>query len=229
MKRPQPVIAPAIMADEWDVLVSEIERVAPTASRIQIDVMDGHLVPSFSFPYNKTMLSNQQLPHKDTITFDVHLMVQHPQEVGHRFIDAGASCITAQIEGFRVGEAQRVYEEWKDRGANVGVSLLLDTPLSEIVPLIENDAISLVQVMSIARIGYQGEAFDGRAISRVRILRERYPDVTIAVDGGVHAETLPTLRAAGADIFNIGSAIMHTNNPEQSMRELQTLLDSYIH
>lgn len=225
----QPVIAPAIMADEWDVLVSQIERIACVASRVQIDVMDGHLVPSFSFPYNKTILSNQQLPYWDKIAFDVHLMVQHPQEVGNRFIDAGATCITAQIEGFRAGEAQHVYDEWKGRGMQVGVSLLLDTPLADIKDLIESKTVSLVQVMSIARIGYQGEAFDARAISRVRTLREQYPDVTIAVDGGVNAETIPALLEAGADIFNVGSAVVKTNNPEQNITQLQTLLDSYTH
>ena len=35
----QPVIAPAIMADEWDVLVSQIERIACVASRVQIDLV----------------------------------------------------------------------------------------------------------------------------------------------------------------------------------------------
>ena len=222
------VIAPAIIAQEWDDLVSQIEKVANVASDIHVDVMDGHLVPSFSFPYNKTILEGQKLPHLDTVCYEAHLMVQHPQEVGLRFINAGASRVTAQIKGFRAGEALRVCSEWRDAGAKVGISLMLDAPLESIAELVESGVVDLLQVMSIKRVGYQHEPFDERAFIRIRTLRERYPDVTLAVDGGVKAENLKPLRDAGIDRFCIGSAIMKTNDPVQSYKQLQGLLDSYV-
>lgn len=228
MSQRLPTIAPAIIADEWDSLVAQIEQVHSAAERIQIDVMDGQLVPSFSFPYNKTMLANQTLPHANDIHFEAHLMVQHPQEVGIRFIHAGARSIIAQIEGFRVGEASRVYNIWKEAGAvETGVSLMLDTPIEHVYPLIENGDVALVQVMSIARIGFQGEAFDSRALMRIQELKERYPNVTIAVDGGVSADNLETLLDAGATQFGIGSAIMRAENPSEALTQLQRSLDAY--
>jgi len=89
--------------------------------------------------------------------------------------------------------------------------------------------VSSVQVMSIARVGYQGEKFDERALVRISELRELYPDVTIAVDGGVSSENLKSLFDAGANSFNIGSAIMKSKNPEDELIHLQKLLNSFAH
>jgi len=218
MHRAFPVIVPAIMAGEWNLLVADIEKIAHVARHVQVDVMDGHLVPSFSFPYNKTILEGQKLPYKDDIHFEAHLMVQHPQEVGRLFIGAGAKTVIAQIEGFRFGESERVYEEWHDEGAETGVSLMLDTPLSDVIALIEKNLVSIVQVMSISRVGYQGESFDVRALERIKILRKEYPGIKIAVDGGIKMENLKEVVNAGVDQIGIGSAIMQAEKPARAYK-----------
>lgn len=227
METSERLIVPTAMASEWDELVAQINAVKDAATRIQIDVMDGQLVPSFSFPYNKTILDGQKIPYTDSIFYEAHLMVQHPQEVGHRFIHAGAKRIVPQIEGFRSGEAARVFQEWKDEGADVGVSIMLDTPLSEIRELIEGNIVSSVQVMSIARVGFQGEQFDERAFSKIEEIKERYEHVTISVDGGVNKETLQSLVHAGVTFFGVGSAVMKADNPITAFNELTYLLQTY--
>ncbi len=223
------IIAPAIMADEWDALVTQIESIKKSAEYAQIDVMDGNLVPSVSFPYNQTTLEGKIIPYSDSINFEIHLMVQNPKGVGANFIRAGAKKITAQIEGFKQEDAAEVFRNWRKEGIDTGVSLLLNTPFKTIAPLIEENVVSSVQVMSIARVGYQGEKFDERALVRISELRELYPDVTIAVDGGVSSENLKSLFDAGANSFNIGSAIMKSKNPEDELIHLQKLLNSFAH
>lgn len=229
MEIPDRAIVPTMMADEWEELVAQIHLVKDVATRIQIDVMDGHLVPSISFPYNKTILNGTRIPHADDISYGAHLMVQHPNEVGHRFIDAGVKRVVAQIEGFRSGEAPNVYNEWKERGVEVGVSIQIDTPLAEIDFLIKNDIVSLVQVMSIARIGFQGESFDERALSRIHEIKGKYDHVTISVDGGVNKETLQSLFDVGVTYFGVGSAVMKADNPITAFNELTYLLQTYAH
>ncbi|MBL4644787.1 MAG: hypothetical protein JKX80_02890 [Candidatus Pacebacteria bacterium] len=229
MRSEYPLIAPAIMADEWDSLVVQIESIAKSATHAQIDVMDGHLVPPSSFPYNETTLDGRQIPHAEDINFEVHLMVQQPQEIGKQFIGAGVKRVTAQIEGFQENQAPHVFKEWKETGIETGVSILLDTPLEEVIALVESGYVSIVQVMSINRIGYQGEEFDERALARIKKLREQFPDVTISVDGGVNADTLKSLFDAGVNIFGIGSAIMKTHAPEEELVRLQKLVSSFAH
>ena len=220
-------IVPAIMADEWDELNAHLAVVAPFADVVQIDVMDGHLVPSFSFPYNKTILDGRPLPHEN-IFYEVHLMVQHPHEVGERFIAAGAKRVIAQIEGFRTGEAEKVFEAWKEEGAEVGVSIMLKTPLQQVEELLERKVVSHVQVMSIERVGFQGGAFDERALVRIKELRASFPDVTLSVDGGIRENAIESVFKAGANYVGVGSAIMGTQNPDKAYATLQKLVEQYV-
>jgi len=222
-------IVPAVMPESFEDLREKLARVAGIVPFVQIDVMDGNLVPSVSFPYNQTTLEGKIIPYSDSINFEIHLMVQNPKGVGANFIRAGAKKITAQIEGFKQEDAAEVFRNWRKEGIDTGVSLLLNTPFKTIAPLIEENVVSSVQVMSIARVGYQGEKFDERALVRISELRELYPDVTIAVDGGVSSENLKSLFDAGANSFNIGSAIMKSKNPEDELIHLQKLLNSFAH
>lgn len=218
-----PSIVPAIMADEWTDLLARIHTVKEFAQTIHIDVMDGVLVPSFSFPYNTTMLTGEALPESDTHIYEVHLMVQHPQEVGERFLDIGAHRIIAQVEGFRKGRSETVLSQWSTRG-EVGVALMLDTPIEMVFPFVDSGYVSVVQVMSIARIGYQGELFDDRAYERIKQLRMRYPALSIAVDGGINVEIARAVTEAGASQLNVGSFIMHADNPNVAYETLQNAL-----
>ena len=218
------VVAPAIMASEWDDLVMGVIDAAEYATHAQIDVMDGHLVPSFSFPYNKTMLDGRPIPRADDLFLEVHLMVQHPAEVGQRFIHAGVRRVTAQVEGFREGEARTVLEEWKEMGSEVGVSLMLDTPLEDVHMLLMSGVVDVVQLMSIKRIGFQGEAFDTRVYERIKAVKAQYPSVRIAVDGGVSMDTAHELVHAGASMLNVGSAIVKQRDPAKAYSQLQNFL-----
>ena len=93
---------------------------------------------------------------------------------------------------------------------------MLDTPLDVRTPLIESGTIDVVQVMSIARIGYQGEAFDDRALMRIRTLKTRYPHVMISVDGGINEETIGECVFAGADVCSVGSVLAGAENPQEA-------------
>ena len=87
----------------------------------------------------------------------------------------------------------------------VGLAINPDTSLSEIEIYMDN--VDFVQCMGIANIGYQGEPFDERALLHVNALRVRYPNMPIAVDGGVSMETAHDLIAAGATRLVSGSAV----------------------
>tara|TARA_B100000745_G_scaffold205743_1_gene136009 strand:+ start:616 stop:1281 length:666 start_codon:yes stop_codon:yes gene_type:complete len=221
MKNALPIVQPAVMADEWVLLMASITRV-DFASHIQIDVMDGILVPSTSFPYNETNLEGRKLP--EGVDFEAHLMVVNPEAMGIAFIQAGCRRITAQLEGFGTGIVD-VIQRWRIAGAEaVGISIMLDTPLTHIDELIPH--IDSLQIMSIASIGYQGHAFDERALIRIRELSKRYPDVIIAVDGGVNESNIHLVTAAGADVIGVGSALMRTDNPKETYTHLCSLMNT---
>ena len=77
--------------------------------------------------------------------------------------------------------------------------------------------------MGIAKIGYQGQPFDSRVVAKIEDLRERYPDVTISVDGGVNFESAPKLIAAGVTRLVSGSTILNSKNIEETIYQLKSL------
>ncbi|HEY2960344.1 MAG TPA: ribulose-phosphate 3-epimerase, partial [Actinomycetota bacterium] len=49
--------------------------------------------------------------------------------------------------------------------------------------------------------------------------------VALEVDGGVNATTAPRCRHAGADVFVIGTAIFHADDPAAAAKALRALLE----
>ncbi len=214
------------MATTWEELTHALEPLTAVVDAVQIDVMDGVFVPSCSFPYRVTdgeltVADVPTLPAADTVLYEIHLMVQNPAVVAEHFVAAGARRIIFHVESFATPEeAIDFAATLRQQDVAVGVSLMLDTSIESVVPLIESGHIESVQVMSIAEIGYQGHAFDERALDRIRTLTEQYPQLTIAADGGITETILPELMRVGVQRVGIGSAIMQANDPVASYEHL---------
>ena len=212
-----PTIVPASSADvlEWS------EKFAGFAPWIQIDIGDGIFVS------NKTWFPTQEyvLPFTDKVAYEVHLMVQSPREIGMQFIRSGCRRIIGHVEVFpSENKARAAIDNWKGQGAEAGLSLLIDTPLEILEPLVS--ACDVVLLMAIATLGKQGATFDERIYERVRELHTKYPDLTIAIDGGVSAKNIKALVEAGASRFSVGSAISHSPDPAVAYADLVMLAES---
>ena len=191
------------------------------APEIQLDSADGIFAPVTSWPYLEgqwhmleAMVENgEKLPHADRIVYEAHLMVQEPRAIGTLFARIGCARILPHIETLTDRDAARaLFDEWKTAGAKeVGVSLLLDTPLSSLEPYA--DMCDAVQLMSIAKVGAQGQPFDESIFSRIEELRAMYPDMMVAVDGGVAESNVEALTRAGANRLCVGSAISKAADP----------------
>ena len=216
-------ILPAIMPNSAEHLDTEAQRVSAFALTVQIDVMDGKFVPPISWPYGSGQMKELErvdmIPSAAQFFYEAHLMVQDPTDMGVMLARRGVRRIIGHVEAMgHSNDALRILNTWRAEGAEVGVSLLLGTPLAEITATIAY--VDVVQVMSIAEIGYQGHAFDSRAIERVAQLRALYPDLVIAVDGGVSVANARALVEAGANRLGVGSAIMKAEDPEVAYRAI---------
>ncbi len=220
-------IVPAIMPKDRNELHLLADLLHPFAQSIQLDVADGLLTPETTWPFiapgQAEHLGELPLPFASDLVWEAHLMTKQPQALGEQLIDAGVKRVIAHIESCgSVEKARAIFESWHTRGAEVGISLLLDTPISAIEDLIHD--VEFVQVMSIAEIGAQGHPFDPRTMVRVRELRNRYPHIVITVDGGVNIHNAPDLVAAGANRLCVGSAIVRAEDPLTAYEELMHIV-----
>ncbi len=191
------------------------------ATEIQLDIADGIFAPAVSWPYHDVQWAQLEtmaaeggsLPHAPAVAYEAHLMVQEPRALGELLARVGCMRLLPHVETFPDADAaQGIFDAWKKAGAReVGLALLIDTPLETIDPFI--GLCDVVQVMSIARIGAQGEAFDERALSRVEEIHAKYPSLMVAVDGGVSEANIEALVRAGANRLCVGSAISKSEDP----------------
>ena len=215
---------PALLSRSREEIHKAAQSVLPFALTVQLDVVDGLFNNNLTWPYESTGLieagfDELALPSLTELYWEVHLMTQMPQALGEKFIAMGAKRIIAHIEALGNADVARdTFDVWHAAGAHVGVSLLLDTPISAIEELVHD--VEVVQVMSIAQIGVQGYTFDARATVRITELRNRYPHIVIAVDGGVNAANAPELVAAGANRLCVGSAILKAEDPRAAYDEI---------
>ena len=210
-------IVPAILPKSRDELVASAEKVHTFARIVQLDVVDGVFSGGLSWPYvtpgNAEDFSDFRLPYSDVIFYEADLMVKEPLQIGLSLIHSGARRIIAHAEVFEDDNAARdTLDAWRSAGAEVGISILIDTPVSAIEGIVRD--VSMVQVMGIASVGAQGHPFDPRAIARVQELRAHFPEVTIAVDGGIGLTHGHELARAGAQRLVIGSAIIKNDDPQ---------------
>jgi len=218
-------LLPALMPKTIAELEKKLTWVRGVTPWVQLDVMDGEFVPNTSYPYvapGKLSIENEQLPYIDDFKYEFDLMVRNPHGVIGKFMHLGASRMVFHYESASVAELHHALHETRQFDVQVGMSLSNDTPISVLREFLPE--ISFVQVMGIARIGFQGEPFDTRALMRLHELRATYPDLILSVDGSVNTNTARKLADAGATRLIAGSAVWEKRDPLSGLRELSSVL-----
>lgn len=217
-------VIPALMPKDAGDLQKLVNLVSPFSAWVQLDVMDGTFVPGKSWPYigDTPVREVQKNGLPESVSFEIHLMTKNPKSLGVAFIESGARRVIPHIEAFKDDEdAIETLYEYKDAGAEeVGISLLLSTPLASIEPLLLEGAVDIVQVMAISEIGFQGQSFDEKALERISRIRGEHSDIIISVDGGVTNENARALIEAGANRLASGSYILKSDNPGHAAEEI---------
>jgi ribulose-phosphate 3-epimerase len=183
-------------------LAAEVRRVEPYSDRFHLDVADGRYVPTLLFFPD---LVKALRPHT-RVPFEVHLMTSDPAAWVDPFLEAGADGITFCLDS--AADPGGLLKAIKARGRRAGVSLLLSEPVELLAPLWGD--LDVVTVMGTA-VGLKGASLDASVPGKIRRAREevrrRGLRTEVEADGGIRRETVPLLRAAGADWVVAGSLL----------------------
>lgn len=196
-------------------------RVAPHTDLVHIDVMDGHFVPNISLgiPVIASLRGVTDLP------FDCHLMTTNPDAYFGPLREAGADLVTVHVEV--VPEPTAVAARARDAGLQFGLALNPITPFAAVAPYVE--LCDMVLIMSVEP-GFGGQDFIEEVLPKVEAARKfidvRGLQADIEIDGGIGLKTIGRARAAGADVFVVGSSIFGASDPVAAVADMRALLET---
>ena len=213
-------LAPSILSADFSQLGNQISLIeAGGADVIHVDVMDGHFVPNISFgaPVMKSLLGKTSLP------FDVHLMIERPDDYIRDFVTDNTEYIVVHAEACT--HLHRTIQLIKSFGIKAGVALNPATSLSVLDYVFED--LDLVLIMSV-NPGFGGQKFIPSALEKARVLKMmkegRNPGLCIEIDGGITLNNVEEVMEAGVDMFVAGSAVFGAPDIVQRVKEFQAII-----
>lgn len=126
-------------------------------------------------------------------------MVDQPTSYLAKLKELGASRILVHLES--PVDLAEVIRQIKEHDMTVGLALNPETAIEELEPYIQEA--ELVQIMSI-QPGWGNQVFLPESFGRIEQMKRRYPQVPIAVDGGVRLTNARPIMAAGAEYLVVG-------------------------
>ncbi len=200
----QYLIAPSILSADFARLGEDTAKALVAGGDVvHFDVMDNHYVPNLTMG---PMVLKALRDYGITAPIDVHLMVKPVDRIIPDFAAAGASIITFHPEASE--HVDRSLQLIKEHGCKAGLVLNPATSLT----FLENvmDKLDVILLMSV-NPGFGGQSFIPHTFEKLRKVRALIDasgrDIRLEVDGGVKADNIREIAAAGADMFVAGSAI----------------------
>lgn len=196
-------IAPSMMCADFNHLENDVLLLEKAGMEyLHFDIMDGNFVPNFTLGPD-LMKAVRQITN---IPFDIHLMVNHPENHIALFDIRPGDIVSVHQES--TIHLQRTLQKIKDYGAKAAVALNPATPIYCLEDIL--DDIEVVLIMTV-NPGFAGQKLVPATLAKIANLKKyleekAYSNIEVEVDGNVSFENARKMRDAGADIFVAGTS-----------------------
>ena len=210
-------LAPSVLSANFAQLGAEARAAIEGGGTVlHLDVMDGHFVPNLTI--GPPVVASLRKTIKDT-TFDVHLMIENPDEFIAAFAEAGANWISVHQEA--CVHLDRTLHLIESHGCEPAVVINPATPVHMLDHVLE--IVHHVLVMSV-NPGFGAQKFIPNALRKIEALAQirerRNLSFRIEVDGGVDLTTIGDVVRAGADLLVAGNAVFGHGDIRENARQL---------
>ncbi|HEY3861389.1 MAG TPA: ribulose-phosphate 3-epimerase [Verrucomicrobiae bacterium] len=196
-------LAPSILAADFARLGEQVAQAeAAGASRIHVDIMDGHFVPNLSMgpPIVKSLRPITRLP------LETHLMISDPDGFVDEFAAAGSDSFIVHWEGNN--NLHRTIQRIKSLGKRACLAINPATPASVLEEILPD--LDLVLVMTV-NPGFGHQSFIHSMLPKIQRVRQMIdkarPGCELELDGGIDAATAKLGVEAGANVLVAGTSV----------------------
>lgn len=216
-------LAPSILSADFANLKDQIEIVERAGAEwLHIDVMDGHFVPNITIG----PLVVKSLRKHSNMFFDVHLMINNPDNYIKDFVDAGADSITVHFEACT--HLHRTLSMIKSYGVKAGVSFNPATSMHFDSLDYVAEYLDLILIMTV-NPGFGGQSFIDSMVNKISQTNEylkskNFNHINIEVDGGISVKNAKTVLDAGANVLVAGSSVFSQPDIANAVLELKKIM-----
>lgn len=202
----------SILDCDFNNLEREINKInLSNADLIHIDIMDGFFVSNNTIEkFDMGKLSKYSKK-----KFDIHLMVDNPEDHIEKYIKPLTEYISIHIES--KGDISKSLNKIKNNNIKAGLAINPNTKISDLYQYIK--LIDMVIIMSVYP-GKGGQKFIENTFDRVKMLRKSSNNIDISVDGGVSSLNSYNLISNGASTLVSGSFLMKSENINNSIKNM---------
>ncbi len=209
-------ICPTITAQNTAEYNQQMERVAPFATRVHIDVADGIFTPVKLIPLDTIWWPGG-------VRADIHVMYKQPFKHAKLLLNLRPQLIIVHAEA--EGDFIAFAEEAHKAGVEVGVALKPESTPELIRPAL--DWIDYVLIFS-GDLGRFGGQANTHLLGKALHLKQLKPGLEIGWDGGINNQNAALLAAGGVDVLNVGGFIHHALDPEGAYHALQKQVKAHF-
>ena len=193
------IIEPAINVYAKEEYIARILCARKFATIIQFDVIDGFFARPGNFN-DPEIVKNNLLSRQ----IDLHLMTMDIKGELDRWLKIKPERVIMHIE--QPGDLEISFKILTENNIKKGLAIAPFTSMEKIVPFINQ--VDYLLLMSVVP-GRNGQKFIPETINKLKILRMKYKNLQIGVDGGVTQGRIEELAKSGANVIVVGSALFN--------------------
>ena len=197
-------LAPSILSADFNRLGEQIQRVEKAECRwLHIDIMDGRYVPNFAMSLNdmRYIAGATEKP------LDVHLMIEHPNNLIHLFLKNLRKGDTVYIHPEAEYHPSTTLQKIIDAGMVPGIAINPGTSVETVLEMLRIVKKVLVMSVNPGNAGQMYLPYVGKKITKLLTLKEDM-DFEMYWDGACSAERILEFAPKGMKGFVLGTTLL---------------------